>query len=90
MNQIKSTLFSLATNDYVNAFIVAVLSPVAAVVGKSLESFSMGQPFTLDYTSLWHLALAAGVGYLIKNFFTNSQGQFLSAEPPKISPTPVQ
>ena len=87
---IKSRLFSLASNDYVKAFIVAVLSPVAAIVGQALDSFAQGLPFVLNYTSLWHIALAAGVGYLIKNFFSNSQGQFAAKEPIVESPLPPQ
>lgn len=84
ISTIKSAFLRLAGNDFVKAGIVAVLTPVAAVVGRALDAFGTGQAFVLNYSSLWHLALSAAAGYIIKQLLTNSQGQFLKAEPPKI------
>lgn len=75
---LQSDFLSLSKNDFVKAFVVAVLSPVAAIVGQAFVDFSTGAAFSLDYTNLWHVAVAAGVAYLIKNLFTNNVGQFFA------------
>lgn len=81
MNLIKSEFFKLSSNDFVKALFVAVATPVAAVVGQALDVFAQGGAFTIDYVSLGHIALAAAIGYLIKQLVTNSQGQLFKGEP---------
>lgn len=73
-------LFSLSLNDVEKAIIVAVLTPVAGYIGQCLQAFATGGTFSPDWTMVWHLALSGAVGYLIKNYLTNSQGQFMSGE----------
>jgi hypothetical protein len=77
----KSQLFSLSSNDFVKALVVAVLSPVAAYVIQVLQVFVAGGSLSFDWKYLGGVALSAAIGYLIKQFGTNSQGQLLTAEP---------
>ncbi len=81
MKTIQSEFLKFTTNDFVKALFVAVATPVVAVIGQALTVYSQGQPFVIDLPSLGHLALTAAVGYLIKQFFTNSNGQLFKAEP---------
>jgi hypothetical protein len=83
LNQVKSALFSIKLNDVEKAIIMATLTPVAAYIGQILTAFATGGSFVLSWTMVWHYALAGFTGYIVKNYFTNSQGQFLQAEPPK-------
>lgn len=88
MQTIKSEFLKFTANDFVKALFIAVATPVAAVVGQALTVYSQGQPFVIDLPSLGHIALAAGVGYLIKQFFTNSNGQLFKGEPKKVDTIP--
>ncbi len=69
----------LKSNDILKGFIMAVLSVLITWIGQSLESGS----FTMDKAA-WILqikiALGAGIAYIIKNFFTNSEDKFLKKE----------
>lgn len=56
-----SATWSVDVRDFAKGAIVAVTSGVAADLG---ESFSKGN-FTLDYTTLWHVAAATFVAYLL-------------------------
>lgn len=61
-----SGLFSLNLNDFAKGGIMAVGGAVLAVVESSFEAGK----FNLDFTNIWHVAAAAVVVYLTKNFFT--------------------
>ncbi|SDE88896.1 hypothetical protein SAMN05216464_110198 [Mucilaginibacter pineti] len=69
MQKITSRFLSLNTQDFFKGLIVTVASAVFALVAESVEK---GQ-FTFDYTSIWHTAVAAGMAYLGKQFFTPAQ-----------------
>lgn len=66
MQKITSSFLSLDLQDAVKGIVVAAGSAVVTVIG---ESFQNGQ-FTLDLTSIWHVAAAAAVAYIGKQFFT--------------------
>ena len=72
-----TNLFHLQLTDWEKALLVAVLTSPITVIYQSLLSGS----FDLDWKQLLAGAIAGGLGYLLKNFFTNSQGQFLTTEP---------
>ena len=75
----KSKLFSLALPDWIKALIMAVIS---AVVTYAYDAISAGTIFNVAFLKGMGLAaLGAALSYLIKNFFTNSQGNFVKAEP---------
>jgi len=55
--------------DFGKGFLMAVIAAVLTVVENSIDAGN----FNFNWTNIWHVALAAGVGYLLKNLFTNSQ-----------------
>jgi hypothetical protein len=65
----SSKQFWLGKLDFLRALAVAAL---AAPLSLVYSAFQAGK-FQVDWTGMWHLAVAGGVGYLIKNFLTPSQ-----------------
>ena len=70
----KSKLFTLDFNDFINGFLVAILS---SVVGVVLESLNMGS-FVFNWQTIFGAALIGGLGYIKKNLLSNDNGQFLT------------
>lgn len=64
-----SKQFSLKAPDWLKALIVAAISPVVPIVLGSLNAGS----FTFDWKVIGSTALASGIAYLAKNFFTPAQ-----------------
>lgn len=64
-----SKQFWLNARDYAKALAVASVTAPLSII---LSSLSAGK-FIIDWTAMWHLALASGAAYLLKNFFTPSQ-----------------
>lgn len=64
-----SEQFWLNAKDFGKALIVAVLTPVLLIVQQSIAEGSL----TLNWKEIGMAAVAGGVGYLIKNFFTPAQ-----------------
>lgn len=73
----KSQFFSLNTRDYLRGLIVSVLSAVVTIMYQSVQAGN----FVFDFKSIAKVALAAALGYIVKNLVTNSQDQFLKKEP---------
>jgi hypothetical protein len=69
MQTITAGLFKLGLRDVAQGLIMA---SGGAAFGIISESVSKGV-FTLDFTAIWHSALAAAVVYLGKRFFTPAQ-----------------
>lgn len=63
-----SELFSLSVQDWLKGLFVAVLGAVVSVIQTSITAES----FTFDWQSIWKVALAAGLAYLSKQFFTGT------------------
>lgn len=80
MNTFRSEILSLSHNDFTKALVVAVLTPVAGYVGQVLQAFALGGSFAIDWTQVYHLALAGFSGYLVKQFLSNSNGEFMKPE----------
>ena len=51
---------SPAARATIKTFATAILSAVAALVGESIQKGNL----TLDWTAIWHTAVAAAVGYV--------------------------
>lgn len=64
----KSTFLSLGVRDFIKGLIVAIITPIVPIVQQSISAGTL----VFD----WHvigLAAAGGfVGYMVKNFFTDS------------------
>ena len=72
----KSKLFRVGVRDLGKGLVVAVLSTVFLAFGAALnaENFSFA---TFDYASLLQVAMASGMGYIVKQFITDSEGAIL-------------
>ncbi len=76
-----SGLFKLNWQDFVKGLIVAALS---GGLGAIYGALTAGEVLTATVLKTAGLsAITGGVGYLMKNLATNSQGQVLTPEPPK-------
>lgn len=64
-----SPLFSLNLHDLAKGLIVSVGGAVIAAVETSLKAGSL----TFNWQTIGSVALAAGLSYLSKNFFTPAQ-----------------
>lgn len=75
----KSKLFRVSLSDLGKGLLVSVLSTVFLAFGSALnaENFSFA---TFDYASLLQVAMVSGMGYIVKQFITNSEGTILGRE----------
>lgn len=71
-----STIFTLNTSDFLKGLIMAVLSSVITVIYQTIEAGSL----VFDWKAIGTMALTAGLAYIMKNLFTNSNGGFLKRE----------
>lgn len=63
-----SPKFTLQALDFLKSLAVAALSQPILVILTSLAAGS----FNINWTEQWHLAVASGAAYLIKNFFSGA------------------
>ena len=70
----NSNLFKLNTTDFARGAVVSVLASVLTVLGTALSSpdFHFN---TFDWVGLGKLALATFMGYVGKNFLSDSNGR---------------
>jgi hypothetical protein len=73
----KSKFFNLNLKDFLKGSIVAVLTALGTFLGSVSNA---------DLASIGKAAIIAFLAYLVKNLFTNSDGQILKIETPQ---TPV-
>ena len=73
MNTLQSALFRLSRNDVVKGIVTAVMSAIVLAV---YQMASEGGVSGIDWSSLMNVAVVAGLGYLVKNFFSNEDGKF--------------
>lgn len=71
-----SSIFTLNTSDFLKGLIMAVLSSVITVIYQTIEAGSL----VFDWKAIGTMALTAGLAYIMKNLFTNSNGGFLKKE----------
>ena len=64
-----SSLFSLNFKDFGKGLLVAVGGAVIAAIETSVQAGT----FSFDWKAIGGVALAAGLSYLAKNFFTPAQ-----------------
>ena len=75
----KSKLFSLNSKDWIKGFAVAVIT---AILTGALQLFQTGP---VEWTFVFwqptvYGGITAGIAYLLKNVFTNSEDQLLKKE----------
>lgn len=87
MNTKPARLFSLDWKDVKKGIVTAVIVGALSVVAPAATA---GTLFTIAVWKAAGMGAAAGlVGYLAKNFLTNSEDDFMTKEP-KYSHTPPQ
>lgn len=73
-----SKLFKLDLSDAYKALIMVVLG---AILGSITEIVNLGRlPEEHEWKSAFMLGLGSGLTYIMKNFFTNSKGEFAENE----------
>ena len=72
----NSVFMMLNSKDLLKGFIVAVVSAIINFLYNTIQSGTL----ILDWKAMLVTALTAGLAYLTKNLFTNSQGEVLSKE----------
>lgn len=73
-----SKLFKLNIDDAYKTLIMVILG---AIIGSITEIVNLGRlPEEHEWKSAFMLGLGSGLTYIMKNFFTNSQGQFAENE----------
>ena len=71
-----SALFKINSLDVIKGLITAFFGAIAGFIWPIIESGS----FVIDWQTALKAGLVAAVGYLCKQFFTNSDGQFMKKE----------
>ena len=74
-------LFSLGLADIGKGFLIAVLTVVLTGLGTYLNATPPHFPTGAELGTLGLAGLGAGIAYIIKNFFTNSENKLLKKEP---------
>ena len=73
----NSIFGTLNLKDFLKGLVVAVLTAVIGIISTSLQAGSL----TFDWKQIGTIALSAGLAYIGKNLFSNSQGTFAAKEP---------
>lgn len=69
-------MFKLNLSDLLKGLVVAVAAPMVSALGAALSI--PGFDFMVyDWKHLAALGVVAGLGYILKNFFTDTQGKFM-------------
>ena len=75
----RSIYKALNVNDFLKGLLIAFLT---ALFTGLIQLFEAG-PFVFDWPTfqpIVYAAVAAGISYILKNFFTNSTGDLLKRE----------
>ena len=68
MKNLPSNFASLDIRDFLKGLVMAVIVPALLAIQQSLTAGEL----TINWKALGITAVASFIGYLIKNFFTNS------------------
>lgn len=71
-----SKFFKLKLSDWTKGLLVAVLTAPVTMIQQVLATGS----FEFNWKTIFAVGIAGGLGYVIKNLLTNSQGQPLTTE----------
>ena len=78
MNQFSSFL-SIGQKDFIKGFILAIISAILTGVYGAIQTGKF-PPDAAGWKAMAIVAIGAGVSYLIKNLFTNSNDEFMKKE----------
>jgi len=68
----------LVKTDFIKGLIVAMLSGFISVIGQA--AVAMHLPTMEEIKIAGFVAVTGGIGYITKNWLTNSEGQFMKKE----------
>ncbi len=77
---VTASKFSLKLNDWWKGLILAVLAPALKVIIDSINEGSLA----FNWGSLWKVSVAAGLAYLLKNFFDSPKVVMTGATPEQV------
>lgn len=63
---VQSKLFSLNWNDVLKGLLMAVITPAIFLIQQAIQNGG----FVFDWQKIGMAAVAGGIAYIIKNFFT--------------------
>ena len=66
----KSSFLSLNTKDFIKGLALTVLTSVLSIIYSSLQAGSL----TIDWKFVLTTAITSALGYILKNYLTNSLG----------------
>lgn len=69
----------LGTADYIKSAIVSFIAVIIDSLLTGIAAVLTGSGH-IDWMLLGRIALGSGISYLIKNYYTNSDGQFMRRE----------
>ena len=70
----QSKIYGLVQSDFVKGAVVAIVSAVLVAVQSAI---ALGGVSAIDWHSVLNIAIVAGIAYLVKNFFSTSDGAVL-------------
>ena len=76
----KSLSLSLNLTDLMKGFITTVIGAFLGAILSAIQGNTIAWTWTF-FQPIVYAAIAAGISYLLKNLFTNSQDQFGKKEP---------
>jgi hypothetical protein len=71
-----SQLFKINIEDLAKGLILSVLTSVVTVIYNTVNAGSL----TFDWQNIGVTAITSALAYLLKNYLTNSKGEFASRE----------
>lgn len=71
-----TNLWTVKMSDAQRAFVIAVLTTPLTIIYDTVMATPM--VLTFDWKKILGAAIAGGIGYLLKNFFTGQQGNLLT------------
>ena len=75
----KADFLTLVKKDYIKGFLVAILTVLLTGVYNIIITGEL--PDSSEWKAIGVSSLGAGIAYLLKNFFTNSDDEFAKKEP---------
>lgn len=75
----RSNFMALNWRDFFKGLILAVITAVVTFAYEGIQAGTLFEAGSLKKAGM--VALAAFLAYLIKNLFTNTQGEILTQEP---------
>ena len=79
MKQIFSDFLKVNGRDIIKSILMAFIGSVVTAV-YTIISEGMKLPTTEEWKTILTMGLASALAYLVKNFFTNSNDEFLKKE----------